>query len=52
MDDKLDILLEEYTLSEILEMLDISEFNALSCLIDIGLIEWAKLEDEIQWPVS
>ena len=46
-----DILLETYSLSEILSALDLTEGDALTYLVDRGFIEWAALEGAIPLPV-
>ena len=45
-------LLETYTLSEVLEMLDLTEEDVLQILIDTGTITWERLTDAIPMPVS
>jgi hypothetical protein len=52
MEDKLERLLEEYTIGQVLEMLDLTEQETMEYLIETGFISWAKLTDEIQLPVS
>jgi len=51
-EDLISKVLEEYSLSEVLERMDLTEEEVLETLIDIGLIKWVRLTAEIPLPVS
>ena len=44
-------MLEEYTLSDILERMDLTEEEVLEYLFDTGMIRWERVIAEIPMPV-